>query len=105
MLMDRDYELNIQRIIKLVNVDRDFAEKLYNESGTDIEKIYNALKKIRVSTHLHTHCIRCGKPLKSKDSQILGYGKVCGLKRVQHKIKKLNLVGDTYVESRAKRTC
>lgn len=29
---------------------------------------------------IHTHCLRCGKKLRSQESQILGYGKTCGKK-------------------------
>lgn len=106
MLIDKDYELNIQRIIKLLNVNKNVAEKLYKECGTDIEKIYSYLKKIKAEPVCkYTHCLRCGKPLKSKESKSLGYGKVCLQKMTQHKIRKLNFVGGTYVESRTKRTC
>ena len=106
MLIDKDYELNIQRIIRLLNVNKSIAEKLYKECGTDLDKIYVHLRKIKVEpVPRYTHCLRCGKPLKSKESKSIGYGKICLHKKNQHKIRKLNFVEDAYVESRTKRAC
>ena len=101
MLMDRDYELDIQRISKLVNVDRELAIKIYKECGTNIDKIYLFLKKLKVQPMGHyTHCLRCGKLLKSKESRVIGYGKVCLSKKEQHRMNKLNLVDGAYAECR-----
>ena len=42
---------------------------------TDVEKCGGALWK--PNRKVYTHCLRCGRKLKSDEAQLLGYGRVC----------------------------
>lgn len=43
---------------------------------------------------IYTKCLRCGKPLKSTESQLSGYGPECRKKIRVTKFKRNNLMGD-----------
>ena len=47
---------------------------------TDAEKCGGALWTM--PPKIHTHCLRCGRKLKSQEAKERGYGKICWEKRV-----------------------
>ena len=88
---------NINTIKRLLNINDKMAEKIYDEAGTDIDKIYASLKNQKKEIHadkVYTKCLRCGKPLKTLESQICGYGKVCKDKvSKSKKLRKKSFIG------------
>lgn len=80
MLMNiKEYEY-VETIQKLLNVDRKLAEKIYKEAGTDVDKIYASLRNIKHTNIIdkkYIKCLRCGRKLKTPESQMCGYGSVC----------------------------
>lgn len=100
MLIDMTRYENIRTIQKMLNIDETLAGKIYDEAGVDIDKIYNSFKTIKlkpVGQKKYTRCLRCGRPLKTAESRICGYGAICKDKvSMKKKSKKRNFIGAYY---------
>lgn len=101
MIMNIKRHEYIETIQKLLNIDKKLAEKLYDEAGTDIEKIYASLKnqKLNIVTgKTYTKCLRCGRPLKTPESRLCGYGSICKDKvsKSKRKLRKKSFVSEDY---------
>lgn len=80
MIMDIKKHEYIKTIQKMLNIDRKLAERIYSEAGTDIDKIYASLRNQKKEIHtdkMHTKCLRCGRPLKTLEARMCGYGSIC----------------------------
>jgi len=80
MIIDIKKQEHIRTIQKMLNIDEKLAEKIFNEAGIDIEKIYISFKNQKPKLHsekTYSRCLRCGRPLKTEESKICGYGSIC----------------------------
>lgn len=82
MIMNIKRHEYIETIQKLLNIDKKLAEKIYDEAGTNIDKIYASLRTIKtnninVNGKTYSKCLRCGRALKTPESRMCGYGSVC----------------------------
>lgn len=96
MIMNIEKYEHIKTIQRMLNIDKNLAEKIYNEAGTDVDKIYASLKTINVKENIgnYTKCLRCGRALKTPESRICGYGAICKDKvsKSNGKLRKKSLI-------------
>lgn len=108
MVIDMKKYENIRTIQKLLNIEKDLAEKIYKEAGTDLDKIYSSLrnpKNVICNEKLYSRCLRCGRVLKTIEAQISGYGSICKDKVKSNGLRKKSFIGDDYgIKSTTKRT-
>lgn len=108
MIMDIKKHEYIKTIQKMLNIDYKMAEKIYKEAGTDIDKIYASLRNQKKEVHtdkLYTKCLRCGRPLKTLESKISGYGSICKDKvSKSRKLRKKSFISEDFYGTNSRTT-
>lgn len=92
----------IEEVIKRFELSEEDATMLLKITGPNIDSINNYFKGLKHGSFIHHYsktCLRCGRPLKSFQSRLDGYGSGCKRKMEERvRFQKINLVGVNYAE-------